>query len=123
MGFGLADGTVILFRSKNLINSEWKESLLNVDKTAIAHCLFTTDTGGNTHMFCVSRNVLYCYANCSQKMELFKSGFRHCDVDENGDLICIGEDGQTIYSFSPIGRKEKEVWNFEGDKMVITLLS
>lgn len=116
-GFGLMDGSVLLYRSRNLITTDYKESILNVDKLSIIHISFTTDTGGNTHMFCSSKNALYSYANCATKKMLYQAGFYLCDVNDNGELICIAEDRHTILAFSAIAKIGE--WNYEGDKMVI----
>ena len=116
IAFGTKEG-VYLYRSKNLLTDNCKDSFISHDKFPVRFVGFNCDNG-IVNLYCATSNNIFSYQNCTTKKELYmpKTGYSLYDVNSRGDLVCVSSENNSITVMNNL--QKLGTWNFEDDKKV-----
>lgn len=114
LGFGLLDGSLFLIRGKNLINSDFKDQMISLEKNAIINMVFAKDDVV-THLFYSTKGSLYCYQNLSNKKLLNQPGSTIGSLSARNTMFFVNPENQQIIEFNTL--QKRNAWTFEGDKI------
>ena len=116
MAFGLLDGSIYLIRGKNLLNSDFKDQIINLEKNAIINMFFSKEENF-IHLFYSTKSSLYCFQNLTAKKLLHQPGSSVAALNSLGMLYFANPENQNIIEFSNL--QQLRMWNWEGEKVDI----
>ena len=114
--------SVLIYKAKNLLVDNPKETTLPIEKGPIRFIGFAYDQNtSNVGLYVATNTTILSFPNITKEAkkrlaQVSQGSFKHFDINQKGELYCI-TDANIIQSFNLFDTVES--WPYEEDKQVI----
>ncbi len=106
---------VLLYKGKNIINDNVKDSTIFFDKTPVTYIGFASDPNASViGLYVVAKNSVWVVPNFNKdaRKKVVQGVFKLSDINERGELVCVADNNQ-IQSFSLTDRLKANPYDEE----------